>query len=110
MKFSTIYKVINCKLQIKLQNSFLSLINICQFNVYNIYINYHFFLYLCLTYAVYVAIGICFCYMAQDIDDLLPETGKPDIKMLIYMFFTANFLAATQDIVVDGWAMTMLKK
>lgn len=48
--------------------------------------------------------------MAQDIDDLLPETGKPDIKMLIYMFFTANFLAATQDIVIDGWAMTMLKK
>lgn len=53
---------------------------------------------------------MCFCYMAQDIDDLLPETGKPDITMLIYMFFIANFLAATQDIVVDGWALTMLKK
>jgi len=26
------------------------------------------------------------------------------------MFFILNFLAATQDIVVDGWALTMLKK
>jgi len=48
--------------------------------------------------------------MADDIDDLLPETGKSNIMMLMYMFFVANFLAATQDIVIDGWALTILKK
>lgn len=26
------------------------------------------------------------------------------------MFLVLNFLAATQDIIVDGWALTMLKK
>ena len=26
------------------------------------------------------------------------------------MFFFLNFLAATQDIAVDGWALTMLKR
>ena len=26
------------------------------------------------------------------------------------MFFSLNFLAATQDIAVDGWALTMLKR
>jgi MFS transporter, PAT family, solute carrier family 33 (acetyl-CoA transportor), member 1 len=49
-------------------------------------------------------------YAASDIDNLLPETGKPNIKMLAYIFFMMNFLAATQDIVVDGWALTILKR
>lgn len=48
--------------------------------------------------------------MAQDINEILPDTGKPNVMMLVYMFFVANFLAATQDIVVDGWALTMLRK
>lgn len=26
------------------------------------------------------------------------------------MFFVLNFLAATQDIIVDGWALSMLKR
>ncbi|XP_026812243.1 acetyl-coenzyme A transporter 1-like [Rhopalosiphum maidis] len=55
-------------------------------------------------------IGIIFMYAASDIDNLLPETGKPNIKMLAYIFFMMNFLAATQDIVVDGWALTILKR
>jgi len=48
--------------------------------------------------------------MANDIDDLLPNTGTPNVMVLMCMFFVSNFLAATQDIVVDSWALTMLKK
>ena len=29
---------------------------------------------------------------------------------LTIVFFSLNFLAATQDIAVDGWALTMLKR
>lgn len=54
--------------------------------------------------------GICFFYMAIDINDLLPETGKPNILKLVFVFFTSTFMAATQDIVVDGWALTLLQK
>lgn len=48
--------------------------------------------------------------MASNIDDWLPELGKPNLKMLIIVVFVVNVLSATQDIVVDGWALTMLKK
>jgi PAT family acetyl-CoA transporter-like MFS transporter 1 len=48
--------------------------------------------------------------MAKNIDDWLPETGKPNLKMLTTIIFIINILSATQDIVVDGWALTMLKK
>jgi hypothetical protein len=48
--------------------------------------------------------------MSKNIDDWLPETGKPNIVKLVYVFFIAKILAATQDIAVDGWALTMLKK
>ncbi|UYV82771.1 SLC33A1 [Cordylochernes scorpioides] len=34
----------------------------------------------------------------------------PGIYMLTSMFFLLNFLAATQDIAVDGWALTMLSR
>ncbi|XP_055624324.1 acetyl-coenzyme A transporter 1 [Toxorhynchites rutilus septentrionalis] len=34
----------------------------------------------------------------------------PNIPMLTGIFFVLNFLAATQDIAVDGWALTMLKR
>lgn len=37
-------------------------------------------------------------------------TGEPNIGLLTLLFFCLNFLAATQDIAVDGWALTMLKK
>ncbi|VVC28209.1 Hypothetical protein CINCED_3A024306 [Cinara cedri] len=54
--------------------------------------------------------GASFLYLSNNIDDMLPETGKPNILKLAYVFFAAKLLAATQDIVVDGWALTMLKK
>ena len=34
----------------------------------------------------------------------------PDIFTLTCLFFFLNFLAATQDIAVDGWALTMLQR
>lgn len=48
--------------------------------------------------------------MANVIDDWLPESGKPKILNLVCVFFFSKMLAATQDIAVDGWALTMLKK
>lgn len=48
--------------------------------------------------------------MANKIDVWLPETGKPNLTLIICLFFVTNYLSATQDIVVDGWALTMLKK
>lgn len=38
------------------------------------------------------------------------EHALPNIEILTVLFFLLNFLAATQDIAVDGWALTMLKK
>ncbi|CAI6351343.1 unnamed protein product [Macrosiphum euphorbiae] len=59
---------------------------------------------------VQYSIGACFIYMAGNIDEWLPETGKPDILKLSSVFFVTKMLAATQFIVVDSWALTMLKK
>ena len=38
------------------------------------------------------------------------DDRPPDVLTLTCMFFFLNFLAATQDIAVDGWALTMLKR
>ncbi|XP_060877595.1 acetyl-coenzyme A transporter 1-like isoform X2 [Metopolophium dirhodum] len=54
--------------------------------------------------------GACFIYMASNIDEWLPETRKPDILKLVYVFFFMGILVATLDIVVDGWSLTMLKR
>ena len=59
-------------------------------------------------------IGIFMLVLSTRIDDLLgtemEEAGKVDIKTLTVVFFCLNFLAATQDIAVDGWALTMLSR
>ncbi|XP_060852728.1 acetyl-coenzyme A transporter 1-like [Rhopalosiphum padi] len=55
-------------------------------------------------------IGGCFIYIGNNINEWLPETEKPDVLKLFYAFFFVQILVATQDIVVDGWALTMLKK
>lgn len=47
------------------------------------------------------------CYVGQWLGD---SGTEPNIQMLTVLFFSLNFLAATQDIAVDGWALTMLKK
>uniref|UniRef100_A0A7E4WBZ2 Acetyl-coenzyme A transporter 1 n=1 Tax=Panagrellus redivivus TaxID=6233 RepID=A0A7E4WBZ2_PANRE len=38
------------------------------------------------------------------------EEKAPNVLMLMLVFLPLNFLAATQDIAVDGWALTMLSR
>jgi len=62
-------------------------------------------------YLIGIMMLICSQYVTQllgDSDD--PEESlEPDVGSLTAMFFILNFLAATQDVAVDGWALTMLK-
>ncbi|XP_066295927.1 acetyl-coenzyme A transporter 1-like [Branchiostoma lanceolatum] len=56
-------------------------------------------------------IGIFMLFLSTKVDHLLGgEDSPPDVKMLTFFFFMLNFLAATQDIAVDGWALTMLSR
>jgi len=55
-------------------------------------------------------IGIILMYTAKNIDDWLPESGKPNLTMIVCVVFAINILSAIQDIVVDGWSLTMLKQ
>jgi PAT family acetyl-CoA transporter-like MFS transporter 1 len=51
--------------------------------------------------------------LSWKIDDLMgTEKGQEhvNIMFLTVIFFMLNFLAATQDIAVDGWALTMLSR
>lgn len=57
-----------------------------------------------------IVTGAFLLYAAANIDDWLPESGKPNLSALVIAFCVVSFLAATQDIVVDGWALTLLKK
>jgi len=41
-------------------------------------------------------------YMANNIDDWLQESGKPNLTMILCVVFTINALTTIQDIVVDG--------
>ncbi|XP_015377303.1 PREDICTED: acetyl-coenzyme A transporter 1-like [Diuraphis noxia] len=56
------------------------------------------------------SMGVVLLYTAINIDEWLPESEKPNLKALVITFCIISFLAATQDIVVDGWALTLLKK
>lgn len=50
-------------------------------------------------------------FLSSNIDGWLGDTHTPpNIELLTALFFSLNFLAATQDIAVDGWALTMLKR
>ena len=56
-------------------------------------------------------IGIFMLLLSSHIDTWLGSSEmSPNIGILTVLFFSLNFLAATQDIAVDGWALTMLKK
>lgn len=80
--------------------------HICHSNLkYSVYCNHCLFI-----YTVCVNIGACLIYSACNINDWLPDTGKPNVLSLTYAFSILNFLSAIQNIVVDGWALTLLKK
>lgn len=56
--------------------------------------------------------GIFMLYLSSHVDRWLGEEegSHLNIGLLTALFFILNILAATQDIVVDGWALTMLKR
>ncbi|XP_022174752.1 acetyl-coenzyme A transporter 1-like [Myzus persicae] len=56
------------------------------------------------------SVGIILMYMASNIDIWLPESGKPNLKMIVSVVFAMNVLSTIQDVVVDGWSLTMLKR
>ncbi len=58
-------------------------------------------------------IGIFMLVLSLYIKDLMGEGESKEaicVKTLTVVFFMLNFLAATQDIAVDGWALTMLSR
>ncbi|CAL1142487.1 unnamed protein product [Cladocopium goreaui] len=57
-------------------------------------------------------IGVLMLYTASQLESLLGDgdSTRPAIKTLTALFLMINFLCATQDIAVDGWALTMLRK
>ncbi|XP_067851442.1 acetyl-coenzyme A transporter 1 [Heptranchias perlo] len=57
-------------------------------------------------------LGLFMLYLSLEVDALLEsdELTSPNIVKLTAVFFMFGFLAATQDIAVDGWALTMLSK
>ena len=38
------------------------------------------------------------------------NTGVPNVHLITLLFFCINFLCATQDIAVDGWALCMISQ
>ncbi|XP_077016956.1 acetyl-coenzyme A transporter 1 isoform X3 [Tamandua tetradactyla] len=57
-------------------------------------------------------LGLFMIYLSTQVDRLLGNTDgtTPDVIALTVTFFLFEFLAATQDIAVDGWALTMLSR
>ncbi|XP_003441755.1 acetyl-coenzyme A transporter 1 [Oreochromis niloticus] len=55
-------------------------------------------------------LGLFMLYLSAKVDSLLQSKGGPDVVTLTAVFFVLAFLAATQDIAVDGWALTMLSR
>ena len=60
---------------------------------------------------VQYAIGLFMILLSYTVDTLMGE-GKspPNVVLLTLFFLILHFLAATQDIAVDGWALTMLSR
>lgn len=55
--------------------------------------------------------GLFMLYLSGRVQEWLNNDNQgPNIGLLTVLFFSLNVLAATQDIVVDGWALTMLKR
>lgn len=55
-------------------------------------------------------LGLFMLYLSMTVNSLLQSEGGPSVVTLTAVFFMLAFLAATQDIAVDGWALTMLSR
>ncbi|RHZ67040.1 hypothetical protein Glove_303g95 [Diversispora epigaea] len=53
--------------------------------------------------------GGLFFWLGKHVDQML-NVEKPDIYSLTFIFFALIFFSATQDVAVDGWALTLLSK
>lgn len=58
------------------------------------------------------SLGLSMIILSYFINSLMGQgdDSPPNVVALTAMFFFLHFLAATQDIAVDGWALTMLSK
>ncbi|GAA6025567.1 hypothetical protein JCM11491_003216 [Sporobolomyces phaffii] len=54
-------------------------------------------------------VGLMFWWLGSNVQQMM-EVDEPDVNTLTALFFTLVFFAATQDIAVDGWALTLLSK
>lgn len=56
-------------------------------------------------------IGAFMLFLAENVDEWLGhgDLQRPRIFLLASVFFVLYFLTATQDVAVDGWALTMLR-
>ncbi|GAA5907279.1 uncharacterized protein JCM6883_001156 [Sporobolomyces salmoneus] len=54
-------------------------------------------------------VGIMFWWLGSNVQQMM-EVDEPNVRTLTALFFTLVFFAATQDIAVDGWALTLLSK
>ncbi|GAK63664.1 MFS general substrate transporter [Moesziomyces antarcticus] len=54
-------------------------------------------------------VGVMFWYLSRNVDQLL-LADLPNVKLITLIFFVLILFAATQDIAVDGWALTLLSQ
>ncbi|GEM11029.1 MFS transporter, acetyl-CoA transporter [Rhodotorula toruloides] len=54
-------------------------------------------------------VGLLFWWLGNNVQQMM-EVEEPNVHLLTGLFFTLVFFAATQDIAVDGWALTLLSK
>lgn len=58
-------------------------------------------------------LGIFFFFLSMNVSEWLGNedgTWQPKTRLLTVMFFVCIFLGSAQDVALDGWALTMLKK
>ncbi|EMR10750.1 hypothetical protein PNEG_00899 [Pneumocystis murina B123] len=55
------------------------------------------------------SIGLCLLWISYNIQQWIEEATK-SLKQITAVFFVLVFLCATQDIAVDGWALTLLSE
>lgn len=58
---------------------------------------------------IQILTGILFYFLGNNIDAMMSQDHVP-IYALTYSFLSTIFFCATQDIAVDGWALTLLSK
>ncbi|SPO23326.1 related to putative acetyl-coenzyme A transporter [Ustilago trichophora] len=58
---------------------------------------------------IQTVVGIMFWYLSSNVDQLL-LADLPNVKLITLIFFVMILFAATQDIAVDGWALTLLSQ